>query len=439
LSYTWGNPASPYIDADPDRVSPNTPTFVVCCNGKPFLVQENLRDALRMLQSVDFSAVGRIKSRYLWIDAICIDQKDLSERAAQVRLMDRIFNQAEKVVSWLGPEDETTSDVFVAIDNLSTISPEMYSCVSMEDLWRPEIYTSKLGILPLTQKHWLAWLAFMHRPYFNRAWIVQEIVAAKDILLICGSRVFPWSTISAALCFVGYSGWAILLHTEHMRRGSVLTDSVGVYSRMIERNLDSGQSAWSLFHAGNASIRAGKQWHLASLLSNHRYCKSSDPRDMIYALQGVARKGHRPFDTQPQLLDIDYRISVQQLYTRTAKGLLRACGDLGFLAQKEGRFLTRIDGLPSWVPDYSVELMPEPLSRRGPNCNWCASGALQWRQDGRDLEDRFLDVQGMFVGAVEAMAIDPTSPGSPDGHMFWASVCEVGSGVCVPYSLIEVQ
>lgn len=439
LSYTWGSPASPYIGPDPGSVSPVATSFVVNCNSKPFLVHENLRDALRMLQSVDFSAVGQIKSRYLWVDAICIDQTNMSERAAQVRLMDQIYHQAEKVVSWLGLEDETTSDLFVVIENLSTIPPELYSCVTMEDIWRPEIYASKLGILPLTQKHWLAWVAFMHRPYFTRVWIVQEIVLAKDILFVCGSKVFPWSAMSAALRFVVHSGWGILLHTEQMRFNQVLTKNVGVYSRLLESKLDPGQSAWGLFHARDAVRESGRQWHFASLLSNHRYCKSSDPRDMVYALQGVARKGHRPFDTQPKLLDIDYRISVQRLYTRTAKGLLRAWGDLGFLAQKEGQFSTRIAGLPSWVPDYSVELMPQPLGKRGPNCNWCASGALKWRQDDRDLEDRLLEVQGMYVGAVEAMAADPTSLGEEDMHMFWAGVCEVANGLPVPYCLSEVQ
>jgi hypothetical protein len=436
LSYTWGNTASPYIGAEPNGVSPSAPFFVVECNSQPFLVQENLRNALRMLQSVDFSGVGQTKSRYLWADAICIDQTNLSERATQVRLMDQIFRQAQKVVAWLGPEDETTSDAFVAIESLSTISPEIYSCVTTEDLWRPEIYTAKLGIVPLTQKHWLAWIAFMHRTYFSRIWIVQEIAVAKDILFVCGSTIFPWSTMSAALRFVAHSGWVGSLHTEKIRTGNVLTENVGVYSKMIESKLDPGQSAWALFNARDAVIAAGREWHFASLLSNHRYCKSTDPRDMVYALQGVARKGHRPFDTQPWLLDVDYRISVQQLYTRTAKGLLRAWGDLGFLAHKEGNFVTRIAGLPSWVPDYSAQLMPEPLAKRGPNCNWLACGALQWRQDGRALEDRLLDVQGMLVGQVEAIAADPISE-PPD--TFWASVCEVASGVGVPYSLLKVE
>jgi Heterokaryon incompatibility protein (HET) len=356
-----------------------------------------------------------------------------------VRLLDQIYHQAEKVVSWLGPEDETTSNLFVVIENLSTISPDLYNCVSMEDIWRPEIYASKLGILPLTQKHWLAWVAIMHRHYFTRVWIVQEIVLAKDIPFVCGSRVFSCSIMSAAVRFVVHSGWAILLHTEQMRVNQVLTEYAGVYSRLVESKLGPGQSAWGLFHATDAVRESGRMWHFASLLSNHRYCKSSDPRDMVYALQGVARKGHWPFDTQPKLLDIDYRISVQQFYTRTAEGLLRAWGDLEFLAQREEQSFTRIAGLPSWVPDYSVELMPQPLYKRGPNCNWCASSALKSRQDDRDLEDRLLEVQCMSVGAVEAMAADPTPLGEEDMHMFWAGVCEVANGLPLPYSLPEVQ
>ncbi|ERF72495.1 hypothetical protein EPUS_07704 [Endocarpon pusillum Z07020] len=204
LSYTWGSPALPYIGPDRGSVSPIAAPFVVNCNGKPFLVHENLRDALRMLQSLDFSAVGQIKSRYLWVDAICIDQTNLAERAAQVRLMDQIYQQAEVVVSWLGPEDETTSDLFVVIENLSTISPDLYSCVSMEDIWRPEIYASKLGILPLTQKHWLAWVAFMHRPYFARVWTGCHVIysAATNATGFCASSMNCWLSNGGVLCDV---------------------------------------------------------------------------------------------------------------------------------------------------------------------------------------------------------------------------------------------
>jgi hypothetical protein len=117
-------------------------------------------------------------------------------------------------------------------------------------------------------------------------------------------------------------------------------------------------------------IEPGRVWTLPSLLMNHRYCNSKDARGRAYALLGIARKNHRPFDTQPHLRDVDYEsMTTQRLFTRTAKSLLRAWEDLSFLSHKEGGFATSITGLPSWVPDYSVECMPDPLSRRSSTYN----------------------------------------------------------------------
>ena len=44
------------------------------------------------------------KSRWLWIDAICINQAELSERNHQVALMRNIYTYAKRVIVWLGIE-----------------------------------------------------------------------------------------------------------------------------------------------------------------------------------------------------------------------------------------------------------------------------------------------------------------------------------------------
>ncbi|KAK7178548.1 heterokaryon incompatibility protein [Paraphaeosphaeria sporulosa] len=36
----------------------------------------------------------------LWVDAVCIDQSNTSERTYQVRMLDRIYSEAECVVVW---------------------------------------------------------------------------------------------------------------------------------------------------------------------------------------------------------------------------------------------------------------------------------------------------------------------------------------------------
>lgn len=79
LSYTWGSKHT---------------TDTILLDGKPCLVTSNLNDALRRLRHPD-------ESRILWVDAICINQQNDTERSQQVGLMRRIYSQASKVVIWL--------------------------------------------------------------------------------------------------------------------------------------------------------------------------------------------------------------------------------------------------------------------------------------------------------------------------------------------------
>ncbi|KAG9195765.1 hypothetical protein G6011_00886 [Alternaria panax] len=50
-------------------------------------------------------------SRWLWVDALCIDQSNNSERSHQVQQMGHIFSLAIKAISWLGA-DEQIAQVF---------------------------------------------------------------------------------------------------------------------------------------------------------------------------------------------------------------------------------------------------------------------------------------------------------------------------------------
>ena len=45
--------------------------------------------------------------QYLWVDALCINQADEYEKAAQIKQMGQIYSMAEKVIAWLGLEPGT--------------------------------------------------------------------------------------------------------------------------------------------------------------------------------------------------------------------------------------------------------------------------------------------------------------------------------------------
>lgn len=91
LSYTWGE-------------SLPSEGIAVCQSANTehadgyISITPNLFEALLRLRSDD-------TPRTLWIDALCINQDDLQEKAQQVAHMGRVYSGASQVVVWLG-EDE---------------------------------------------------------------------------------------------------------------------------------------------------------------------------------------------------------------------------------------------------------------------------------------------------------------------------------------------
>jgi hypothetical protein len=68
-------------------------------NDKALYVRQNLWDFLQWARRNKLAS-------YMWIDALCIDQKQLHERNHQVWMMCYIYSQAERVIVWLGAVSE---------------------------------------------------------------------------------------------------------------------------------------------------------------------------------------------------------------------------------------------------------------------------------------------------------------------------------------------
>lgn len=83
LSYTWTN------GEDDDRL------VQITCNKLSIKVSSNLHSALRQLRH-DSDPVK------LWVDSICINQENNSERTCQVGIMRDIYARSTEVVIWLG-------------------------------------------------------------------------------------------------------------------------------------------------------------------------------------------------------------------------------------------------------------------------------------------------------------------------------------------------
>ena len=87
LSYVWG--------------TSNQSGNISIRNGDnewPVDLTASLKETLLRLRFTD-------RERRLWVDQICINQSDLSERSQQVQFMNRIYKRASHILVWLGPDD----------------------------------------------------------------------------------------------------------------------------------------------------------------------------------------------------------------------------------------------------------------------------------------------------------------------------------------------
>ena len=105
LSYVWGDPS---VKRE------------IYIGESSVLVRVNLEAALRQLRNH-----SRVQEGFrIWIDALCINQADLVERAVQVLRMKDIYARAWRVVVWLGPKAKNSDLAMMAIRFLSIQSQE---------------------------------------------------------------------------------------------------------------------------------------------------------------------------------------------------------------------------------------------------------------------------------------------------------------------------
>lgn len=113
-------------------------------------------------------------------------------------MMSRIFGEAQLVLGWMGKSDDYSK---LAIATLSNILDQMLAYKSGRVLFGG----SRFEFEHVDEVNWLALFAFLQRLWFRRAWIVQEMVMAKNMVLICGSTIFHWSVLEEVLGFLAKS------------------------------------------------------------------------------------------------------------------------------------------------------------------------------------------------------------------------------------------
>ncbi|KAK3658144.1 Ubiquitin-like protein [Elasticomyces elasticus] len=198
VSYTWGEPTRPkhtvHIMSSSSGRIPRTA-------GNVMEVSEGTFEALRRLRP------GKEQvPRTLWIDAIFetlanvhlpfqINQDNVNERNAQVQKMKDIFSGARRVLAYVG---ESADDSSVLLETMQTSHGSLHPTPNdpvgvLEDL------SSTAHGQYVDNSLWRCLEIFLRRRWFRRIWVVQEVVLAKEIRLICGDNHTSWEAFQAAM------------------------------------------------------------------------------------------------------------------------------------------------------------------------------------------------------------------------------------------------
>jgi hypothetical protein len=258
LSYRWGEQSRRHT---------------VLVNGKEFFVGENLHSFLEEAHTWTQGS-SNCDDGVLWIDSICINQDSVEERGHQVQLMGRIYTNAKEVFVWLGHESTSIHSFHDWLQSETWIE-----C--------PESLRAQWDMIRLD-------------PYWCRAWIVQEILLARHVVVLLRGMRLDYASLGRAIARSAdpndidddsaaqlWTFWASRWKKpQHKKRDSITVDWLR-YQRDRDRD-----HFWSLIHM-------------------HKSAKCTDVRDRIYSLLGLISGDHS--------FKVDYSENAVDLFWRAGE------------------------------------------------------------------------------------------------------------------------
>ncbi|KAJ3566576.1 hypothetical protein NPX13_g7083 [Xylaria arbuscula] len=307
LSYEWGSP---------DGVEEVYMEEAGLSHGRGQIeIRSNLASALRHLRHSD-------RARTLWVDALCINQADVNERNEQVKRMAEIFQSAERVLIWLGPEADDSriamqtlahlgQQIEITSDNRAIPAPS-----SQFPQWRHQDQP-----LPYSSQEWSAINALFNRGWFERLWVVQESQLARDESLVCcGKHSMPLPLLQKAVACLHAKTHIPSAVRISVSRARILTLSLRDRS----------------FH---------------DIIGECQDLRCDDARDKVYGVLAL------PTPNLRLKIPIDYGLRVGDVYkamVQTHADHVRRLEFLPYCGLGRGPSTERHGQLPSWVPDLTV-------------------------------------------------------------------------------------
>ena len=299
LSYVWGTTDNP---------------ATITLNGQPYNITRNLEAALRRLRNAK-------KARYLWVDALAINQSSISERGRQVRLMPNVYASGKQTIIWLGPQSKNALATLVFMKLFNT----------NKDGEKPSFLEHVNSDAIITNAY-----RFMTMPYWKRAWVFQEAVRSKSVEIQAGEFSAPFEGL---LKF-----WSVLKIIMDEQQGE-LSNTQSMAFRVAKAQL-SAMPIDLIRPRGLAEVPLFNFKRWLEDFALQRNCQ--DPRDKVFAAYSLFSEDIR------RRISLSYELSTQQVFTDITRAFVQIEGPFAIMEEIDhiGSASEFVDDSPSWVPAY---------------------------------------------------------------------------------------
>ncbi|KAG4428906.1 hypothetical protein IFR05_015609 [Cadophora sp. M221] len=323
--------------------------------------------------------------RLVWIDSICINQKDNEEKREQIQLMQQIYRKAHRVTVCLGHDPHPASsakqhtaraDAYIVADILTELSLDQ-NFNAGASLSKYHNYSDRKS------SRWHVLRQFLCHPWFTRIWVVQEVALARAVrVLYCGVEI-PWTTLVSAVK---------LFHQNRLLAFNLLEDAP---SNTL--SIAASIAGVRLIETVRLSLQNSSSHLFAELLTRCRVYQSTDPRDKIDGMLGIS--SHIPDGLEVP----NYEATPEKFYENCARKVLAGPG-FQFAISSAGIGDTETPDLlnaPSWVTDWSRNAKCVLLSTTYPESAYRAGGKPYSPDSPVRVNARWITLSGCFGDVVD--------------------------------------
>lgn len=262
----------------------------------------------------------------IWIDAICINQRDFDEKASQIRMMRDIYRNATRVVlypilDWYARAAVPTLMQVLANGMITTGHPRKLR---------------KLAIGQKESRRWHAVVDLFLSEYFTRVWVVQEVAVGQNVQLYYGGYYFDWPSFVTTV---------MQMVDPQCRDLLSVSSSAGKQRFQDSSTFEDITTMFALWQYNRMSEK--RPLPLETVLLRTTKFRASNSSDQIFALLGISDCA------AVEILQPDYGRAPEEIFTGVSRFLLttRGTSAVQLLSAAGVGHSSNRRAIPSWAID----------------------------------------------------------------------------------------